>query len=73
MKRLDSTTYKLPTKTFSIKGMHCSSCASLIELELEDVGIKASCSYPKQALEVDENIDKEELKKVIQPLGYDVE
>lgn len=60
-------------RIYKVIGMHCPACATAIELDLEDVGLNVSCSYTKQALEVDENIDKEELKKVIQPLGYDLE
>ncbi len=41
------------TKTYQIAGMHCASCAMLIEGELEDRGITARCSFAKQTLEVD--------------------
>ena len=61
------------TRVYKIIGMHCPACATAIELDLEDAGIIASCSYPKQTLEIDEGVNKEELKKVIQPLGYDLE
>jgi copper chaperone CopZ len=40
-------------KTYKIAGMHCASCAMLIEGELEDRGISGRCSYAKQILEVD--------------------
>ena len=61
------------SKVYKVIGMHCPACATAIELDLEDVGVIASCSYAKQALEVDGNTDKEELKKVIKLLGYDLE
>lgn len=40
-------------KTFKIKGMHCSSCAVALEWELEDLGVKAKCSYAKAQVEVE--------------------
>lgn len=40
-------------KTYKISGMHCASCAMLIEGELEDAGIAATCSYAKQIVEVE--------------------
>lgn len=60
-------------KTYLVRGMHCTACATSIELDLEDAGIKASCSWAKQTLEVDEKASKEDLRKVIQPLGYDLQ
>jgi copper chaperone CopZ len=35
------------TKTLTIQGMHCPSCALLIEGELEDIGVNAKADYPK--------------------------
>lgn len=40
-------------KTYKINGMHCPSCAMLVEGELEDIGVKATCSYAKQVVAVD--------------------
>ena len=60
-------------KTYQIKGMDCDACAKLIELDLEDAGIKASCNYAKETLEVELNDDKEKEKKVkdvIEKSGY---
>lgn len=55
--------------------MHCPSCALSIEGELEDSGIKSSCNYPKQQIEVEvKDKDKEDLvKKIVNSLGYQIE
>ena len=55
---------------FKVEGMDCSACAKMIELDLEDAGISAKCSYAKQTLEVvdSENIDK--IKSVVKNSGY---
>lgn len=54
--------------------MDCTSCASMIELDLEDAGIKAKCSFPKQTLEVESNensIDNySKIKEIIEASGY---
>ena len=53
--------------------MDCSSCASLIEMDLEDAGIKASCSYPKETLEVEFEADKvmeDKVREVVKNSGY---
>lgn len=54
--------------------MHCSSCASLIELELEDMGIKASCSYVKQILEVELGVEnkEEKIRSSLKKAGYQI-
>ncbi len=61
------------TRTYTIKGMHCVSCAMLIEGELEDRGISGRCSYAKQTVEVvgdlDKDIDKK-VKEAVEGAGY---
>ena len=59
-------------KTYKIQGMDCDSCAKMIELDLEDVGISSKCDYSKQVLEVEfaENISEEEIKKIVSDAGY---
>jgi Cu+-exporting ATPase len=54
-------------KTYKVEGMHCTSCALVIESDLEDAGVKASCNYAKQTLEVE--YDE---KKVRENTIYDV-
>lgn len=56
----------------TIKGMHCSSCAKLIELELQDkvnaVKIEES---GKSLIEFDEKkISEQQIKDIIRELGY---
>ena len=58
---------------FKVKNMHCASCASLIELELEDAGIAAKCSYANETLEIED--DKTNLKKILEAVkkaGYEL-
>lgn len=61
------------TKVYKIEGMHCASCAMLIEGELEDRGISGKCSFAKQTVEVsgssDKNIDKK-VKEAVEGAGY---
>ena len=62
-------------KTYKIDGMHCTSCAMMIEGELEDAGLSATCSYQKQEVVVDvpdrQDIDTT-IIKVIEKAGYKV-
>ncbi|MDD5651603.1 MAG: sulfite exporter TauE/SafE family protein [Candidatus Nanoarchaeia archaeon] len=62
-------------KTFQIKGMHCNSCAILIEKELQDKVNSISVSYTKGQAEIDfdkEKISEEEIISVIKKLGYEI-
>ncbi len=60
-------------KIYTIKGMHCPSCAMLIEGELEDRKINGVCSYAKQTVEVvgtiNSDIDKK-VKEAVEGAGY---
>lgn len=60
-------------KIYKIKGMHCASCAMLIEGELEDRKINGVCSYAKQTVEVvgtiNDDIDKK-VKEAVEGAGY---
>ncbi len=61
-----------------INGMHCTSCAMLIDCDLEDTKgvVKANTQYAKQATEVvfeDEQVSLEEIIKVVKKTGYEVE
>ena len=45
----------------------------LIESDLEDVGVKASCSYAKETLEVEfdeAKVNEEKLKDLVKSSGY---
>jgi len=57
-------------KTYKISGFDCPSCASLLELDLEDAGIKAKCSYPKSTVEVEGDGNFVNIKKVVEKSGY---
>lgn len=60
-------------KTYKVLGMHCTSCPLIIESDLEDAGVKASCNYAKETLDVeyDEScVTKETVEKVVTTAGY---
>ncbi len=60
-------------KIYKVQGMHCASCATMIELDLEDEGITAKCNYAQQVLEVsfdNTKIKEEKIKKVVGQSGY---
>lgn len=66
---------KIMTKKLKIKGMHCSSCAFLIEGDLEDLPQikKALVSYAKEEaiIEYDENkITLVEITQIIKRSGF---
>lgn len=61
--------------TLDIEGMHCTSCAMLIDCDLEDTRgvLKANTHYAKQTTEVafdDEQVSLEEILKVVKKTGY---
>ena len=60
------------TKKYKIEGMNCASCAKIIELDLEDAGIKASCNYSQGMLEVDKNAQENNLRKILEKNGYKI-
>jgi len=65
----------MTTKTYNVKGMHCTSCALLIESDLEDAGVKARCNYAKQTLSVefDEKKTAEvKITDVVAKAGYQI-
>ncbi len=59
-------------KIYKIKGMDCASCASIIEMDLEDAGIKSTCSYPKETLEVDASSDQKRVVEIVKKAGYSI-
>lgn len=58
-----------------IKGMHCPSCEMLIKDILEDEGIEVlTIDHKTGDLEIQsENLDIEEVKKLLNEEGYEVE
>lgn len=62
-------------KIYNVDGMHCTSCALVIESDLEDAGVQATCSYAKQtlAVEFDEGKTSEKtIKDVVTKAGYNI-
>ena len=59
-------------KIYKIGGMDCASCASLLEMDMEDAGIKASCSYPKETLEIEGEHDTKKIIEIFQKAGYSI-
>lgn len=57
---------------YKIKGMDCASCASMIELDLEDAGISGKCSYAKEELEVEGDHDSKKVVEIVKNSGYSV-
>jgi len=57
-----------------IEGMHCTSCATNIDFDLEDLGVKnAKTSYAKQETEVEFDEEKIKPQKIIEQIkktGY---
>lgn len=60
-------------KTLKLRGLHCTSCAMLIEGELEDIGAKAFCNWAKQVVDVeydDTKIHDNDIKDAVSRAGY---
>jgi copper chaperone CopZ len=58
---------------FKVENMHCTSCAMLIEGELEDLGTKPKCNFKSCLLEVEYeegSMDEEKIKAIVGKLGY---
>lgn len=62
----------MANKIFKITGMDCDACAKMIELDLEDAGIAAKCSYASQTLEVPEEVNHQKMKEVVENSGYTI-
>ncbi|MEI6327038.1 MAG: heavy metal translocating P-type ATPase [Candidatus Roizmanbacteria bacterium] len=68
----------MTTETYTIKGMHCASCAHIIDLQLRKLdGVKeVSVNYATEKAKVsfdDEKVDTKKMDEAIQPYGYSVE
>ncbi len=59
-------------KIYKIEGMDCASCASLLEMDFEDAGFKAKCSYPKELLEVEAPHDTNKVIEIVKKAGYSI-
>jgi len=63
-------------KIYKVKGMHCTSCAMVIESDLEDVGVKSKCSYAKQTLEAEfdeKKVSEKKIADVVNNAGYSLD
>jgi len=67
---------KMKKIKLTIEGMHCASCASNIERAVKKVkGVKevvVSLMTNKAFIEIDEDVNREEIKKAIGKVGYKV-
>ena len=66
----------MASKTYKISGMDCDACAKMIELDLEDVGVSAKCSYASKTLEITnspEDFSEKALKQQVAKSGYKLE
>lgn len=62
-------------QTFKVIGMHCTSCALMIESDLEDAGVKAKCNYAKETLEVEfdeKKVTEKKISDVVLKAGYQI-
>ena len=59
-------------KSYKISGMDCDSCAKMIELDLEDAGITAKCSYLKEVLEITHDHDSTKVVEIVKKSGYSI-
>ena len=59
-------------KKYKISGMDCGSCAKMIELDLEDVGIISKCSYTKQVLDITHDHDTTKVVEIVTKSGYSI-
>lgn len=67
----------MDSKIFKIKGMHCASCASIIEKTLKKVegvnSIEVNPGTEKAKIDFDSNLTNlDSLSKHIEPLGYSI-
>lgn len=59
-------------KIYKIAGFDCASCATLLEMDMEDAGISCKCSYAKSTLEIDTPHDSKKVVEIIKKSGYSV-
>lgn len=59
--------------SYKISGMHCASCATLIQMDLEDAGFTCSCSYASEQVEIEGEHDIKKVIDIIKKAGYTLE
>ena len=68
----------METKTYNVKGMHCASCAAIIEKAIKKIdGVDSvEVNYGTEKAKIAFDLDKtkpEDLSKAIEPLGYSLD
>lgn len=59
--------------TYKIIGMDCASCATLIQMDLEDAGHTCKCSYVTETLEIEGDHDIKNVIDIVKKAGYTLE
>ena len=62
-------------KIYKVNGMDCSACATALEVDLEDLGVVAKCSYATQKLEVEfdpEKTQESQIKEIVSESGFTI-
>lgn len=60
------------TKIYKVKGMDCPSCATSLEIDLEEAGIKCRCLYSKETIEVEGDHDLRKVIEIVDKSGYSI-
>ena len=55
---------------FRIENMDCPSCASMLQITLEESGIKCKCNYSKKSLTIFEEHDYNKIVEIVKNEGY---
>ena len=58
--------------SYRIKGFDCASCASMLEVDLEEAGIKCKCSYANETIEVEGSHSREKVIEIVKKSGYSI-
>ena len=58
--------------TYKINGMDCASCATMLEVDLENVGIPCKCDYAKSVLEIEGKHDSKKVIEIVNNAGYSI-
>jgi ABC-type ATPase with predicted acetyltransferase domain len=58
--------------TYKVTNMRCTSCALIIQMNLEDAGYKCRCSYATGLLEVNGSHDKNAVIEIVKKAGYNL-
>lgn len=59
-------------KIYKVKGFDCASCATLLEMDLEEAGILSKCSYAKETIEIEVDHDKNKVVEIVKKSGYSI-